>query len=331
MFTFAYYPLLLFLIPVLYLAIREFRKKPSAFSYSLAEKISKTFPFDSSSLPLRLPLTLKTMGLVLLVLALARPQISNVSRETLSSGVDIMLCLDTSGSMQAMDFKIDGKQVNRLDAVKKVVNEFIEKRKSDRIGLVVFGEDAYTQSPLTLDKGLLLGLVKKLKIGMAGDSTAIGSAIAIGGKRLKELKAKTRLLILLTDGRSNSGSLSPEQAAEAVKVFGIKIYTIGVGGKGPAPFPVDTFFGKRMVNQMVDLDEDTLRKVAQIGGGKFFLAANSKQLAEIYSIIDKEEKTEIKIKEFFHFTELFRYFLVAALLFFVSEIIIKAFVFRVIP
>jgi Ca-activated chloride channel family protein len=141
-----------------------------------------------------------------------------------------MLCLDTSGSMQALDFKLDGNPVSRLTAVKKVVSDFIEKREMDRIGLVVFGEEAFTQSPLTMDKGLLLGLVKKMEIGMAGDRTAIGSAIAIGGKRLKDLKAQSRILILLTDGRNNAGNISPEQAADAVRALGVKIYAIGVGG-----------------------------------------------------------------------------------------------------
>ena len=156
-----------------------------------------------------------------------------------------MLCLDASGTMRALDFTINGNRVTRLDAVKKVVGEFIKKREHDRIGLVVFGTDAYTQSPLTLDKGLLLALVDKLDIGMAGDQTAVGSAIAIGGKRLKDIEAKSKILILLTDGRNNTGNISPEQAAEAVKAFGVKIYTIGVGGKGPAPFAVQTIFWNR--------------------------------------------------------------------------------------
>jgi Ca-activated chloride channel family protein len=233
--------------------------------------------------------------------------------------------------MQALDFKLDQEPVTRLEAVKKVVSDFIKKRETDRIGLVVFGEEAFTQAPLTMDKGLLLGLVDKMQIGMAGDRTAVGSAIAIGGKRLKDLKAKSKILILLTDGRNNTGEIKPAEAAEAVRTLGVKIYSIGVGGKGPAPFRVKTFFGTRLVYQRVDLDEVTLKKVASLGGGKYFRAADSRRLSEIYDIIDREEKTEIKVKEFFHFRELYHYFLIPALILMGLEIFLKATFLRVIP
>lgn len=279
----------------------------------------------------RLPVILRGCALVLLILAAARPQLYNVSRDIRSPGVDIMLCLDTSGSMQALDFKLGGDPVSRLTAVKKVVSDFIKKRESDRIGMVVFGEEAFTQSPLTIDKGLLLGLVEKMEIGMAGDRTAIGSAIAIGGKRLKDLKAKSKTLILLTDGRHNAGEITPLAAAEAVRALGVKIYTIGVGGKGPAPFRVKTFLGTRLVHQRVDLDEETLKKVAETGGGKYFRAADSRELSEIYDVIDRMEKTEVKVKEFFHFKELYYYFLVPALILFGLEVLLKTWILRVIP
>jgi Ca-activated chloride channel family protein len=201
----------------------------------------------------------------------------------------------------------------------------------DRIGLVVFGEEAFTQSPLTIDKGLLLGLVGKMEVGMAGDRTAIGSAIAVGGKRLKDLKAKSKILIVLTDGRHNAGEISPEEAAEAVHALGIKIYTIGVGGKGPAPFQVNTLFGPRIVHQQVDLDEETLKKVAAIGGGEYFRAADSQRLSEIYDIINRQEKTEIKVKEFFHFRELYHLFLIPALAFLGLEIFLRTTFLRAIP
>ena len=166
---------------------------------------------------------------------------------------------------------------------------------------------------------------------MAGDRTAIGSAIAIGGKRLKELKVKSRILVLLTDGRNNAGKITPEEAARAVRALGIKIYAIGVGGKGPAPFKVKTFFGTRLVYQKVDLDEETLRKISETGGGKYFRAANSGELSEIYHIIDREEKTEVKIKEFFHFRELYHYFLIPALILIGMEIFLRTTILRVIP
>jgi Ca-activated chloride channel homolog len=218
-----------------------------------------------------------------------------------------------------------------LTAVQKVVSEFIKKRETDRIGLVVFGEEAFTQAPLTLDKGLLLGLVKRMKVGMAGDRTAIGTAIAIGGKRLKDLDAKSKTLILMTDGRNNAGELTPEEASESVQALGIKIYTIGVGGIGPAPFVVNTPFGSRVVTQPVDLDEETLKKVAGAGKGQYFRAADTKGLSEIYKIIDREEKTEAKVKEFFYFRELYAYFLVPAIILLGLEIFLKTTILRVLP
>ena len=329
-FRFAY-PILL-ILPLVAGAwfILSLIRKPPSFTFSFTSKLMKMADSRDRILA-STPLILRLCCLILLILAAARPQFYNVSREIKSPGVDIILCLDTSGSMRALDFKLDSKPVTRLTAVKKVVSDFIEKRKTDRIGLIVFGEEAFTQSPLTMDKGLLLELIKRMEIGMAGDRTAIGSAIAIGGKRLKELKAKSRILILLTDGRNNAGEITPEQAAEAVRILGIKIYSIGVGGEGPAPIKVQTVFGERLVQQRVDLDEKTLKDVARIGGGKYFRASNSKSLSEIYEIIDQAEKTEVKVKEFFHFKELFPYFLVPALLLLILESLLRLTVLRVLP
>lgn len=330
MFTFAYYPLLFLLIPVALWIFFRLRKGTPGVTFSrTGNLIDLTGDYTRTSG--RLPFLLRAIALVLLVFAVARPQVYNVSRSTKSPGVDIMLCIDTSGSMQALDFKLNGERVDRLTAVKKVVTDFIKKREYDRIGLVVFGAEAYTQSPLTMDKGMLLNLVENMEIGMAGDNTAIGSAIAIGGKRLKDLKAKSKIMILLTDGRNNTGEISPEQAAEAVKAFGVKIYTIGAGGFGPAPFPVQGFFGTRLIQQEIDLDEETLMKIAEISGGRYFRASDTEKLKEIYGIIDKAEKTEIKVKEFFHFEELYLYFLIPAFVLLCLEIVLKTTVFRVIP
>jgi len=330
MFRFAYPVLLVLLVVVAGWLFFCLRRKPPGITYSMTSRMAR-FAGGGGRFLAKIPMALRAGCLILLVLAAARPQLYNVSREIRSPGVDIVLCLDTSGSMQALDFKLDGKPVSRLTAVKKVVSEFIKKRETDRIGLVVFGEDAFTQSPLTIDKGLLLGLVDKMEVGMAGDRTDIGSAIAIGGKRLKDLKAKSKVLILLTDGIHNAGDLTPEQAAEAVKTLGIKIYTIGVGGKGPAPFRVKTPFGTRIIQQRVDLDEKTLKEVAKIGNGRYFRAADTKQLAEIYGMIDREEKTEVKVKEFFHFRELYPYLLVPALILLVLEIFLRTTFLRKIP
>ncbi|MBW1718959.1 MAG: VWA domain-containing protein [Deltaproteobacteria bacterium] len=330
MLRFAYPVLLALLLVVVVWLFFCLRKRPSSITYSMTSRMAR-FAGGGGRFLAKIPMALRAGCLILLVLAAARPQLYNVSREIRSPGVDIVLCLDTSGSMQALDFKLDGKPVSRLTAVKKVVSEFIKKREMDRIGLVVFGEEAFTQSPLTVDKGLLLGLVDKMEVGMAGDRTDIGSAIAIGGKRLKDLKAKSKLLILLTDGVHNAGNLTPEQAAEAVRTLGIKIYAIGVGGKGPAPFRIKTPFGTRIIQQRVELDEKTLKKVARIGGGKYFRAADTKQLDEIYDMIDREEKTEVKVNEFFHFRELYPYFLVPALILLVLETFLRTTFLRKIP
>jgi Ca-activated chloride channel family protein len=329
-FRFAYPLLLIALVAVAGWLLLTLWRKPASITYSATSAVAK-LAGQGGRLWDKTPLALRTASLILLVLACARPQLFNVSREIRSPGVDIMLCLDTSGSMQALDFQLDDKPVSRLTAVKKVVTEFIKKREMDRIGLVVFGEKAFTQSPLTIDKGLLLGLVGKMEVGMAGDRTAIASAIAVGGKRLKDLKAKSKILIVLTDGRHNAGEISPEEAAEAVHALGIKIYTIGVGGKGPAPFQVNTLFGPRIVHQQVDLDEETLKKVAAIGGGEYFRAADSQRLSEIYDIINRQEKTEIKVKEFFHFRELYHLFLIPALAFLGLEIFLRTTFLRAIP
>lgn len=329
MFQFAYYPILILIVPVLLLLWIKYKKGTDTLTFSMTERAAHLSGIQSFYI--YIPLWLRTTTLLLLVLTAARPQLANMEREIKSPGVDIMLVLDTSGSMQAMDFTINDNPVDRLTAVKKVVSDFINKREYDRMGLVVFGEEAYTQAPLTLDKGLLLNLVDRMQIGMAGDSTALGSAIAIGGKRLKDLDAKSKILILLTDGRSNDGDLSPARAAEAVAAFGVKIYTIGVGGYGPAPFPMKTFFGTQMMKREVDLDEDTLKDVARISGGKYYRASDSKKLEEIYDIINKAEKREAKVKEFFNFKELYRYFLYPALFLLLLEIVLSSTVLRVIP
>jgi Ca-activated chloride channel family protein len=330
MFRFAY-PVVLFLaLAVAGWVLMALWRKPPSIVHPATSALAR-FGAGTGMLSEKFPVILRALCLLLLVGGAARPQLYNVSRDVRSPGVDIVLTIDTSGSMQALDFALNGEPVSRLTAVKKVVTDFIKKREMDRIGLVVFGEEPFTQSPLTLDKGLLLALVEKMEIGMAGDRTALGSAIALGGKRLKDIPAKSKILIALTDGRSNAGDVTPDQAAEAVSALGVKIYTIGVGGKEAAPFRVQTLFGPKIVYQRVDLDEETLKRVAQIGGGKYFRAADSDELAKIYEVIDRAEKTEVKVKEFFHFRELYPYFLIPALLLLGMEIVVRATVLRVIP
>ncbi len=276
-------------------------------------------------------IVLRSVGILLLLLALARPQTGRTETEIVSQGVDIVLCLDTSGSMRALDFQLDGKRVDRLAVVKKVVGEFIKRRKNDRIGMVVFGEYAFTQCPLTLDYGVLLSFLDRLEIGMAGDTTALGSGLATGVKRLKDLDAKSKIIILLTDGRHNAGKITPQTATELAKTYGIKVYTIGVGSEGESPFLVDTLFGKRYVYQKVDLDEDTLRAIAHQTGGSYFRATDTASLEDIYRQIDAMERTETKIKEYGEYNERFHGFALAGLSLMLVEFVLATTRFRKIP
>ncbi len=248
--------LLLFFLMVPFLTIRGKGKQQATISYSSIDTLQAIRSARVEILSI-LPLVLRMIAISLLVLSLARPQEGYKSTEILSVGVDIMLALDTSGSMQALDFIKDEKRDTRLAMVKDVVSQFIDNRPNDRMGMVVFGSEAYTQCPLTLDQGILKSFLSKLDIGMAGDSTAIGTAIGIAVKRLKDLESKSKVIILLTDGQNNAGSLPPLQAAQTAKAFGIKIHTIAVGTHGKAPFLVNSIFGQRYVYQQVDIDEDT--------------------------------------------------------------------------
>ena len=278
-----------------------------------------------------LPLILRILSVILLILALARPQEGHKSQEILSVGVDIMLALDTSGSMQALDFIKNEKRDTRLAMVKDVVSKFIENRPNDRIGMVVFGSEAYTQCPLTLDQGILQSFLSKLDIGMAGDSTAIGSAVGIAVKRLKDLESDSKVIILLTDGRNNAGSLPPVQAAQTAKAFGIKIHTIGVGTHGKAPFLVNSIFGQRYVYQEVDIDENTLKEISKLTGGQYFRATDLESLKSIYKQIDQMEKSEVKVLDHSEYTELFHYFLIPGILLLLTEIILSNSILRRIP
>ncbi len=273
----------------------------------------------------------RCLAVSLFILALARPQSGIKSTEISTEGIDIMLCLDTSGSMQALDFKDKGQRADRLHIVTKVVSQFIRGRTNDRIGMVVFGQEAFTQCPLTLDYGVLLSLLDSVEIGMAGDSTAIGDALGISIKRLKDLKSKSKVIILLTDGRNNTGTLSPATAADIAKTYNIKVYTIGVGTEGEAPFLVDSFFGKQYVYQKVDLDEDTLKEIAQKTDGTYFRATNTEALENIYKQIDEMEKTEVKIKEYMEYEELFSYFLISGLCLLLLEVLLANTRLRKIP
>ena len=321
--------LLLILLSLPILILRE-RTIASAINYSSLASL-KAVSQHHSKIKAMVPIILRFIAITLFIIAFARPQEGHKRTEILSQGVDIVLAIDTSGSMQALDFKKNETQVTRLSVVKDVVAEFVKNRETDRIGMVVFGANAFTQCPLTLDQNILLSFLDKLKIGMAGDATAIGSAIGISARRLKDLKSKSKVIILLTDGRNNSGAISPLQAAEIAKSLGIKVYTIGVGKRGKAPFLVDSIFGKRLIYQNVDIDEEVLNKISKMTDAKYFRATDLKSLKDIYKQIDLLEKSEVKSIDHSEHKELFHYFLIPGLILLLTEIVFSNSFLRRLP
>lgn len=245
---------------------------------------------------------LELVGLALLIVALARPQ--RIHKETVveSDGIDIMLALDTSGSMEALDFNIGVSSASRLMVARRIMSEFIAGRPHDRLGLVVFGEEAFTQVPLTLDHDSLQAFLELVQIGMAGpNKTAIGEAVAVAGKRLSTLDSPSKIVVLLTDGRSNAGSLSPIQAAEAAAALGIKVYTVGVGAVGGGGGGLFQAFRRGD-----DIDEETLQHIAQVTGGRYFRATDTRSLRLIFETIDGLETSTAEVTEFIHREELYR-------------------------
>ncbi len=264
----------------------------------------------------------------LFIMSLARPQAVSREKDYETKGVDIIISMDISGSMLAEDFKPE----NRMLVAKEEAKKFIRGRENDRIGLVVFAREAFTQCPLTLDYDILLNLVDEIQIGMIQDGTAIGMGIATAVNRLRESDARSKVVILITDGENNAGKIDPVTAAELARTFGIKIYTIGVGKGGLVPFPInDPLFGKRYVQARVDVDEFLLKRVADITGGIFFRARDPQSLTEVYQKINELEKTEVKVHEYRSYDELFPYFLIPALLLLTAEILLKNSVLMRIP
>jgi Ca-activated chloride channel family protein len=258
--------------------------------------------------------TLKLLALGLLIVGLARPQLGRSTSQVQASGVDIMLALDVSGSMEALDFKLDGQPANRVEVVKSVVAKFIEARPNDRIGIVAFAGAPYLVSPLTLDHDWLLQNLDRVQIGSVEDGTAIGSALATSVNRLRDQPGKSKLVVLLTDGQNNAGKVLPDTAAQAAKALGVKVYTIGAGMRGEAPVPVtDAFGNKRLVMAKVDVDETTLQKIADETGAKFYRATDTDSLKHIYAQIDRLEKTTHTMKKFEQRHELFGWAIVPAL------------------
>lgn len=266
-----------------------------------------------------LPATLRTLALALGILALARPQDINTVRQSFAEGVDIMLIIDTSSSMKAQDFL-----PNRFEAAKTVASDFVQERVSDRVGLIVFAAQAYTQVPLTLDYTFMLTLLDEVEIGVVEDGTAIGTALGIAVNRLRESEAKSKVIVLLTDGQNNRGEVDPVTASEAAAAFDVRIYTIGVGKKGKAPYVVDDpFYGQRVMQMEVEIDEDMLTAVAQNTGGRYFRATNVDALREIYDEIGELEKTKIEEQIYTNYAELYPYFLLPALVLLLLELLLS--------
>ncbi|APF18037.1 double-transmembrane region domain protein [Caldithrix abyssi DSM 13497] len=272
---------------------------------------------------------LRLIAVTLIILALARPQSSHKEEEITTEGIDIVLTMDVSTSMLAEDFR----PKNRIEAAKMVAKEFIEGRKNDRIGLVVFAGESFTQCPLTLDYGVLYHILDNMKVAdQEWDGTAIGMGLATAINRLKDSKAKSKVIILLTDGRNNRGQIDPITAARMAKAMGIRVYTIGTGTRGTAMYPIDDpLWGRRYVPMRVDIDEDLLKEVAAITGGKYFRATDTEKLREIYKEIGEMEKTKIEVKEYTRYEEFFVYFLTFGLLLLVLELVLGNTYFKKIP
>jgi Ca-activated chloride channel homolog len=321
---------LLLVLPLLYWMERR-RRSAAAVRYPTTSVLRRLPHSGRMRLRWLVP-ALYGVALLLLIIAVARPQRGRAESQYSGEGIDIMLAVDISGSMLAEDFQLAGQRANRLAVLKSVVKEFISGRGGDRIGLVLFGARAYTQSPLTLDHGWLLGNLDRAEIGMIEDGTAIGSGLATAAGRLEASDAKSKVVILLTDGQNNAGKVSPIAAADAAKALGIKVYTIGVGTRGLAPFPARDLFGNKVYQPMqVDIDEDTLKQIAGKTGGRYFRATDTESLKQIYGEIDRMERTTFTAPRYLDFDELYPWLLVPALVLLCAEVGLTHTVLRKLP
>jgi len=285
--------LLLIIVPVM-IAFYIFKQQKANASL----RMPGLNPFKGTGLTFRHYLrhvlfSFRVIAVTLLIIVLARPQATNKFQDVTTEGIDIVLTMDISGSMLARDFKPD-----RLDASKNVATEFISGRPYDRIGLVVFSGESFTQCPLTTDHAVLINLLREIESGMIEDGTAIGNGLATAINRIKDSDAKSKVIILLTDGVNNRGDIAPATAADIAKTFGIRVYTIGVGTRGMAPYPVQTPFGLQYQNMPVEIDEDILKGISQTTGGMYFRATDNDKLVQVYNEIDKLEKSKIDVRQF---------------------------------
>jgi Ca-activated chloride channel family protein len=322
--------LLLLLLPLLAI-LKGRRGEQTAFLYS-STQVLRGLVHSSRSRAGTFLAALRWLTLALFITALARPQFTESQTKVTASGVDIVVALDLSGSMAAEDFEIRSQRVNRLAIAKSVLEQFIEKRPNDRIGLVAFATDAYVAAPLTLDQDYLLKNLERLNLDTIDSSkTAVGSALSTALNRLREVKSKSKIVILMTDGQSNSGKISPLVAAEAAEALAVKVYTIGVGSRGTAPMPYYAFGQKGYRNVPVDIDEETLKAIADRTGGIYYRADNAEKLQSIYDEIDSLEKTEIEVDKHVLRDELFRWFVLAGMGTLLIEIILGQTVWRRLP
>jgi len=317
--------LLLILVPLIaWYVYKQKKYYPSLRVYSVKafEGIKPGFKVWSR----HILFALRILVLALLIIILARPQSKDVWKDVSVKGIDIMLDLDISSSMLARDFK-----PNRLEAAKDVAIQFINDRPNDRIGLVIFAGEAFTQCPLTADHAALINLIKEVKTGVLEDGTAIGEGLATAVNRLKDSKARSKVIILLTDGVNNMGSVDPVTAAEIAKTFGIRVYTIGVGTYGEAPYPVQTPFGIQYQPMKVEIDEGLLQQIAKMTDGEYFRATDNKSLEKIYKKIDELEKTKIKVKEISKKTDEYLWLGLLALILILSEAVLRYTYYKNIP
>ncbi|MDQ7798277.1 MAG: VWA domain-containing protein [Candidatus Edwardsbacteria bacterium] len=317
---------LLLLIPLVGLIWLELKKRTAAVRFSNTEFFKKN-PGYGKYIKHAL-FVLSVAALFLMIIALARPQKGRVYEEIEDKGIDIMLCMDISGTMQAEDFS----PKNRLFVAKERAKEFVNKRKGDRIGLVLFAGQALTQCPLTTDKKILSDLIDRLDFGLVADGTAIGMGLASAVGRIKDSKSKSRIIILLTDGLNNAGEVDPITAAKLAQTYGIKIYSIGVGSKGPVPFPVDDpVFGRRYAQVQLDLDMAALEGISRLTGGQSFLASDAEALKLIYDEIDRMEPTTYKVTRHTVYSEKAGIFMLAALILFLLNLLLSFTFLRRLP
>jgi Ca-activated chloride channel homolog len=333
--TFAHpYLLLLLLLLPLLAWLKGRRGSPPAFLYSSVRLVEGLTRVRRSRAG-RFLMSLRWLVLALFIVALAQPRLMKSLTTVKASGIDIMVALDMSGSMNSEDFVVDDRRVNRFNMARSVLKGFIAKRPDDRIGLVVFASQAYIATPLTLDHDFLDENLDRLDIGtINANQTAIGDALSTTLNQLRAVKSKSKIVILMTDGQNNAGNIDPLTAAQAARALGVKVYTIGVGKRGMAPMPVgrNPFTGEEVYqNEPVDIDEDTLEKIAKMTGGQYYRADNANRFQQIYAQINKLEKTQEVINKFTQYKELFPWFVSTGLVLLLLEVALGQTVFRKLP